>query len=102
MIPDRRGEGDLGVQAQISEVSQTSEIFLEVTPPAGEVGRRRQPRQPVGGQTQQKLLGEAVEKIPLLQAAFIFQRRLGFLGRPGQFVNVAQLESARTVEVILQ
>jgi len=50
----------------------------------------------------QVLLPQAVEELPLRLAAFVFEDRLAFDRRPLQLPQVAQLEAARAVEVVLQ
>ena len=43
-----------------------------------------------------------MEKLAFLLAAFVFQYRFCFNCRPGQALDIAQLEAARAVEIILQ
>ena len=53
------------------------------------------------GQTDQMLLDHAMKELAFLLAAFVFPHRFCFHRRPGQMLNVAQLETARAVKVIL-
>jgi hypothetical protein len=48
------------------------------------------------------LVDQPVEKLTLLDVAFVFQRRFSFQGGPGDMEQVSQLIAAWAIDVILK